>query len=65
MVNFKDVGLMGVRRKETIPRDLREGVAPCIGNRILESQKFLVVESGILGSGILNTAQGIWNLTND
>ena len=56
---------MGVRRKETIPRDLREGVASCIGNRILESQKFLVVESGILGSGILNTAQGIWNLTND
>ena len=28
-------------------------------------QKFLHVESGILGFGIRNTAVGIWNLTND
>ena len=42
---------MGVRRKETIPRDLREGVAPCIGNRILEPE--------IFGCGIRNP--GLWN----
>ena len=29
-----------------------------------ESGKFLLPESRILGFGIWNTAQGIWNLTN-
>ena len=38
-------------------------VVPCKGIRILESRKFLIVESGILGFGILNTAQGIRNST--
>ena len=38
-------------------------VAPCKGMRILESGKILLVESGILGFGIWNTAQGIWNPT--
>ena len=35
------------------------------GIRILESWKFLLEESGILGFGIWNTAQGIRNPTND
>ena len=35
------------------------------GIRILESEKFLLVESRILDFGILNTVQGIWNPTND
>ena len=35
------------------------------GIRILEPGKFLLVESGILGFGIRNTAQGIRNPTND
>ena len=35
------------------------------GIRILESGKFLLVESRIVGFGILNTAQGIRNPTND
>ena len=30
-----------------------------------ESGKFLLVKSGILGFGIRNTAQGIWNPTNN
>ena len=30
-----------------------------------ESRKFLLVESGILGFGIRNTSEGIWNPTND
>ena len=38
-------------------------VVPCKGIRILESRKFLIVESGILGFGISNTAQGIRNST--
>ena len=38
-------------------------VVPCKGIRILESRKFFIVESGILGFGILNTAQGIRNST--
>ena len=38
-------------------------VAPGKGIRIPESSKFLIVESGILGFVILNTAQGIWNPT--
>ena len=38
--------------------------APCKGIRIPESRKFLLVESGILGFGIQNTAQGIRNPTN-
>ena len=35
------------------------------GIRILEPGKFPLVESGILGFGIRNTAQGIRNPTND
>ena len=35
------------------------------GIRIAESGKFLLVECGILGFGIRNTAQGIRNHTND
>ena len=35
------------------------------GIRIPKSGKFLFVDSGILGFGIQNTAQGIGNLTND
>ena len=31
---------------------------PCEGMRILESGKILLMESGILGFGIRNTAQG-------
>ena len=38
--------------------------APCKGIRILESGKFLLVESRILGFAIRNTAQGIRNPTN-
>ena len=38
---------------------LREGI------RILESRQFLPVKTGILGFGIMNTAQGIQNPTND
>ena len=41
------------------------GVAPCNGIRILESGKFLFVESEILGFGIRNTGQGVRNPTND
>ena len=33
--------------------------------RAPEFEKFLIVESGILGFGIQNTAQGIHNPTND
>ena len=36
---------------------------PCKGIRIPESRKFLLVESGIMGFGIQNTAQGIRNPT--
>ena len=35
------------------------------GIRIAESGKFLLVESGILGFGIRNTAQGIQNPAKD
>ena len=38
-------------------------VAQCKGIQIPESREFLIVESGILGFGILNTAQGIRNPT--
>ena len=38
---------------------------PCIGIRIPECGKFLFVENGILGFGILNTAQGTQNPTKD
>ena len=38
---------------------------PCRGIQILESGKFLLVESRILCFGIQNTSQGIWNPTND
>ena len=38
-------------------------VAPCKGIRIPESRNFLLVESGILGFGIRNPAQGIRNPT--
>ena len=42
---------------------------PCFASReeirILESGKFLLVESRIVDFGILNTVQGIWNPTND
>ena len=40
-------------------------VAPCKGVRIPESEKLLLVESGILGLGIRNTAVGIRNSTNN
>ena len=33
--------------------------------RILEWGKFRLVESGILGFGFRNTAQGIWNSDNE
>ena len=36
-------------------------IAPFKGTRIQESGNFLLVESGILGFGIQNTAQGIRN----
>ena len=36
-------------------------LAPCKGIRILESCKFLLLESGIQDYGIWNTAQGIRN----
>ena len=56
---------MGVRRRGNfIPRG-KKRVAPCKGNRILESGKFLLVKSGILGTGIRNTAQGIRNPSYD
>ena len=37
----------------------------CKGIRIPKSRKFLLVESGILGFGIRNTAVGIWNPTDN
>ena len=40
-------------------------ITPCRGIRIPESVKFFLVESGILGFGIQNAAQGIWNATKD
>ena len=40
-------------------------ITPCKGIRIPESVKFFLVESGILGFGIQNTAQGIRNHTKD
>ena len=43
----------------------QEKVAPFKGNWILESEKFLLVETGILGSGIRKTAEGIRNPTYD
>ena len=39
--------------------------APYKGIRIPESGKFLLVESKMRGFGILNTAQGIQNSTDD
>ena len=39
--------------------------ASCKGIRIRGSEKLLLVESGILGFGIRNVAQGIRNLTED
>ena len=39
-------------------------LAPCERIWIPESVKFLLVESGTLGFGIRNTAQGIWNPAN-
>ena len=39
--------------------------APYKGLRILKSGKILLMESGILGFGIRNTAQGFRNPTND
>ena len=39
--------------------------APCKGIRIPESRNFLLVESGILGFGIRNTALRIQNPTKD
>ena len=43
----------------------KQCIAPCNGIRIPECGKFLFMESGILGFGIRNTAQGIRNHTND
>ena len=37
----------------------------CKGVQILESGKFLLVDSGVLGFGIRNKAQGIQNATKD
>ena len=42
----------------------KENLAPCKGIWIQELVKFLLVESGTLGFGIWNTAQGIWNPAN-
>ena len=36
-------------------------LAPCKVIWITESRKFLILESGILGFGISNSAQEIWN----
>ena len=46
-------------------QNINKSIGPCEGIRILESAKFLLVESGILGFGIRNTAQGIRNPTKD
>ena len=48
--------LNGQNERKTETFDLF--VAPCEGMRILESGKILLMESGILGFGIRNTAQG-------
>ena len=42
----------------------KENLAPCKGIWIPVLVKFLLVESGTLGFGIRNTAQGIWNPAN-
>ena len=64
----KETSWRGQTNKQTNKRDIvmerfsnknRKGIG------IAESGKFLLVESGILGFGIRNTAQGTWNHTND
>ena len=40
-------------------------LAQCKGIQIPESEKVLLVKSGILGFGIWNTAQGIGNPSKD
>ena len=42
-----------------------DGVVPCEGIRIPESEKVLLMESWIVGFGIRNTVQGIRNPTKD
>ena len=45
--------------------DTSQNIAPCKGIWISESGKFSLVNSGIQGFGIRNTAYGIRNPTND
>ena len=40
-------------------------ITPCKGIQIPESGKIFLVECGILGFGIRNTAEGIRNTTNE
>ena len=44
---------------------ISDNLTPCMGIRILESVKFLPVDSEILGFGFRNSAQRIQNLNND
>ena len=50
---------------DDISQNVNKSIGPCEGIRVLESVKCLLVESGILGFGIRNTAQGIRNPTKD
>ena len=50
---------------KTRSSDLKFSFTPYKGIRVPESEEFLLVECGILGFGIWNTAQGIRNPTND
>ena len=56
----------GKKKKKTdVEGKCHDPFAPCKEIRIPESMKFLLVESGILGFGIQNTAVGIRNPTED
>ena len=44
---------------------ISDNLTPCMGIRILESAKFLPVDSEILGFGFRNSAKRIQNLDND
>ena len=52
-------------KKHPSERKVYGTFTPCKGIQIPESGKFLLVESGILGFGIWNTAQAIWNSAYD
>ena len=53
------------KKKTDVEEKCHDPFAPCKEIRIPESMKFMLVESGILGFGIQNTAVGIWNPTKD